>query len=164
MTVEIMEQAETEERRMSKAAVRELQVEFEALLKDPTREAAREPCFRTGAIIRGEPSISLAGGSGRYTAVIRCNPGEPGNLYLKAYEITGEVPLSQSRLKQSSAELIGWSDDPDELFRASFDFPIYEGDWDQYYGARFEVWFSPEQGGSDRKLMESNWKIDGWSR
>ena len=41
MTVEIMEQAETEERRMSKATVRELQVEFEALLKDPTLESAR---------------------------------------------------------------------------------------------------------------------------
>ncbi len=163
VTVEIMEQAETEERRMSKAAVRELQVEFEALLKDPTLESARA-LLPTGAIIRGEPSISLAGGYGRYTAVIRCNPGEPGNLYLKTYEITGEVPLSQSTLKQSSAELIGWSDEPDELFRASFDFTIYEGNWDQYYGARFEVWFTPEQGGSDRKLMESNWKIDGWSR
>ena len=163
VTVEIMEQAETEERRMSKAAVRELQVEFEALLKDPTLESARA-LLPTGAIIRGEPSISLAGGYGRYTAVIRCNPGEPGNLYLKTYEITGEVPLSQSSLKQSSAELIGWSDEPDELFRASFDFTIYEGNWDQYYGARFEVWFTPEQGGSDRKLMESNWKIDGWSR
>jgi len=163
VTVEIMEQAETEERRMSKAAVRELQVEFEALLKDPTLESARA-LLPTGAIIRGEPSISLAGGSGRYTAVIRGNPGAPGNLYLKAYEITGKVPLSKSRLKQSSAEFIGWSDDPDELFRASFDFSIYEGDWNQYYGARFEVWFSPEHGGSDRKLMESNWKIDGWSR
>jgi len=87
-----------------------------------------------------------------------------GSLYLRAYEITEGVPLSESRLKQCSSEYIGWSDDPDELFRASFDFAIYEGDWGQYYGARFEVWFSPGQGGSDRKLMESGWKIDGWER
>jgi hypothetical protein len=163
VTVEIMEQAETEERRMSKATVGELQAEFETLLNHPTQESARA-LLPSGAIIRGEPSISLAGGYERYTAVIRCNPGEPGNLYLKAYEITGEVPLSESRLKKSSSEFIGWSDQPDELFRSSFDFTIYEGDWDQYYGARIEVWFNPEQGGSDRKLMESNWKIAGWSR
>jgi hypothetical protein len=31
-------------------------------------------------------------------------------------------------------------------------------------GARFEVWFTPEAGGGDRKLMESNWKIEGWMR
>jgi hypothetical protein len=100
VTVEIMEQAETEERRMSKATVGELQAEFETLLNHPTQESARA-LLPSGAIIRGEPSISLAGGYERYTAVIRCNPGEPGNLYLKAYEITGEVPLSESRLKKA---------------------------------------------------------------
>jgi hypothetical protein len=29
---------------------------------------------------------------------------------------------------------------------------------------RFEIWFTPNAGGPDRKLMEKVFKIEGWQR
>ena len=40
----------------------------------------------------------------------------------------------------------------------------YEGDWGKPYAARLEVWFTPDSGGPDRKLMEKTFKIEGWQR
>jgi hypothetical protein len=41
---------------------------------------------------------------------------------------------------------------------------IYEGDWGKPYAARFEVWFTPDAGGPERKLAERIFKIEGWQR
>lgn len=87
-----------------------------------------------------------------------------GWIYLKAFEITRNEPLFADRLKTETTEWLGWSDDPEEQFLSETHFTIYEGDWGQYYGARFEVWFKPENGGGERKLLERNFKIDGWMR
>jgi hypothetical protein len=81
-----------------------------------------------------------------------------------AFEVTQEIPLSVDRLKERSNEWGGWSDDPGELFLSNTHFTIYEGDWGKPYAARFEVWFAPDAGGSDRKLMEKVFKIEGWQR
>ena len=43
-------------------------------------------------------------------------------------------------------------------------FTIYEGDWGKPYAARFEVWFVPASGGQEKKLVEKNFKIEGWMR
>jgi len=85
-------------------------------------------------------------------------------LYLKAFEVTKGTPLSVDRLKERANEWIGWSDDPEELFFSNTHFTIYEGDWGKPYAARVEVWFTPDLGGSDRKLMEKVFKIEGWQR
>ncbi len=166
IAVEIFEQGESEERRMTKATIEELEKEFSLLLQNPTWEHART-LLPEGTIRSGKPGFEIfqgRGGGGIYISEIWCNPGEAGQLYLKAFEITQETPLSESRLKGRSSEFVGWSENPEELFRSSFQFTIYEGNWEQYYGARFEVWFTPLSGGPDRKLMESNWKIEGWMR
>lgn len=166
VAVEIFEQGEVAERRMTKTTIVELEKEFAQLLSNPTWKQARK-LLPNGTIEKGETSFELfkgKSGGGIYLAEIWSNPGEAGQLYLKAFEITQETPLSAHRLKGRSSEFVGWSEDPGELFRSSFQFTIYEGNWEQYYGARFEVWFSPASGGEDRKMMESNWKIEGWMR
>jgi hypothetical protein len=43
-------------------------------------------------------------------------------------------------------------------------FTIYEGDWGKPYSARFEIWFIPDNGGKERKLVEKNYKVEGWQR
>jgi hypothetical protein len=44
-------------------------------------------------------------------------------------------------------------------------FTIYEGDWDKYYVARFELWYKPLDTTKDEmKLLEKNYLIDGWTR
>ena len=111
----------------------------------------------------GQPDIILYNDfqGGLYLADIWCNPGEPGLLYLKAFEITRETRLSERRMPKVKAD---YSSDPSEMFLREIDFTIYEGNWGQYYGARFEVWFKPDSGQPDRKLLEKNFKIEGWER
>ena len=73
-------------------------------------------------------------------------------------------PRQPAAIIGGSMECVGWSDDPGEEFPSHFEFTIFEREWEQYDGARLQVWFGPENGGPDRKLMESNWKIEGWTR
>ncbi len=163
--VELFEQSDAEERRLTLVAVAELEREFSALLAVPDWNHARE-LLPEGAITQGRPSIELVNSfqGGLYNATIRCNPGKAGRIFLRAFEITRNHPLSTDRLKTASNEWVGWSGDPGELFLSETHFTIYEGDWGQDYGARFEVWFQPDDGTAETKLLERNFKIEGWMR
>jgi hypothetical protein len=101
---------------------------------------------------------------GIYGVVYSLNPGEPGSVYLKAFEITKGTPLSVERLEAKSKTRMTWSTDPSERFGAKAGFTIYEGDWGKPYAARVEVWFAPDSGEADRKLAERIYRIEGWQR
>lgn len=96
---------------------------------------------------------------------------DKGKVYLKAFEITQNDPLSVERLKESST--ISVYNPTDSLVMFQMDkgnskygrpFTIYEGDWGKPYAARFELWFIPDNGGQERKLLKKNYKIEGWQR
>ena len=165
LAIEIFEQSAGKERRLTKATLAELEKELAPLAANPTWDTARS-LLPEGSVARGAPSLALRDGmqGGIYEATVRANPGEPGRIYLKAFEVTRGTPLSASRLKKDSAERIGWSDDPDEQFVSNTHIMIGEGDWEKYYAARFEVWFVPDSGTPERKLLERNFKIEGWQR
>jgi hypothetical protein len=165
LLVEQFEQSRARERRITKAALAELEREFAALTANPTWDAAVK-LLPDGTRVRGKPSIALDASfqGGLYNARIRCNPGEPGKIHLRAFEITRNHPLSVDRLRTATNEWVGWSADHEEQFLSETHFTIYEGDWEQFYGARFEVWFDPDRGGPARKLLEENFKIEGWMR
>ena len=134
------------------------------VLTEPLDSKSSASLSENGNIRKGgQPDIILCNGfqGGLYHADIWCNPGEPGLLYLKAFEITRETRLSERRMPKVKA---GYSSDPGEMFLREIDFTIYEGNWGQYYGARFEVWFKPDSGQPNRKLFEKNFKIEGWMR
>jgi hypothetical protein len=153
LLIEQFEQSDASERRITKTVFAELEREFAVLAARPTWETARS-LLPPEAVVRGESSISLHKDQGGiYNAAVRCNPGEPGRVFLKAFEITRNHPLSVEKLRAATNEWVGWSEDPDELFLSESHFTIYEGDWEQYYGARFEVWFEPDKGGEARKLI-----------
>lgn len=99
--------------------------------------------------------------TGMYKYEVWLGKIEPGEVYLKAYEITQNYRLSKNRLKgQSSIKVENTSD---EYIRFQNNgFTIYEGDWDYPYAARFEVWFILKNG-EERKLLEKNYKIEGFS-
>ena len=152
--VEVFEQTTTRERRITNAALTFLKAEF-AELKLPADAAKRGPeefTLRNGL----QPGI--------YNLTLRLNPGEPGVVYLKAFEVTKETRLSERRLYDRSNERIGWSQDPEEKFLYENEFTIYEGDWGKPYAARMEVWFKPDSGKPERKLAERICKIEGWQR
>lgn len=165
LTIEVFEESAGKERRLTKASLAFLEKELYPLATDPCEKTMRS-ILPPGAITRGSPSLDLRNGMqpGIYESRIRVNPGEPGRIYLKAFEVTKGTPLSETRLTERSNEWVGWSSDPDELFLSNTDFTIYEGDWGKPYAARFEVWFQPDAGAPERKLLEKVYKIEGWQR
>lgn len=89
---------------------------------------------------------------------------DSGTIYLKAYEITQNYPLSTQRLPQSSSVRINNPTDSIVKVGTTSHFTIYEGDWGKPYAARFEIWYKPSIDGQERKLFERNYKIEGWMR
>ena len=168
--VEIFEQSGNPERRVTKATVANLEKEFSEFLKNPeaavtaARTRSRELASRLAGD-DGHPFRLLIGMQpGIYGVVYSLNPGEPGSVYLKAFEVTKGTPLSVERLEAKSRTRMTWSADPSERFGAKAGFTIYEGDWGKPYAARFEVWFTPDSGKPDRKLAERIFRIEGWMR
>jgi hypothetical protein len=168
--VEIFEQSGSPERRVTKSTVANLEKEFFDFLKSPeaavtaARKRSRELASRLAGD-DGHPFRLLTGMQpGIYGVVYSLNPGEPGSVYLKAFEVTKGTPLSVERLEAKSKTRMTWSADPKERFGAKAGFTIYEGDWGKPYAARFEVWFTPDSGKPDRKLAERIFRIEGWMR
>ena len=168
--VEIFEQSGKPERRVTKATITVLEKEFSDFEADPEAAVARVRVRSRDLASRladkdGHPIRLLTGMQpGIYGVAYSLNPGEPGSVYLKAFEVTKGTPLSVDRLKGASETRMTWSTEPTERFGAKAGFTIYEGDWGKPYAARFEVWFKPDSGGTQRKLAERIFKIEGWQR
>jgi len=168
--VEIFEQSGNPERRITKATVVTLEKEFSKFLRSPEDAVAvaqarsRELASRLAGE-DAQPFRLITGMQpGIYGVVYSLNPGEPGSVYLKAFEVTKGTPLSVDSLKGKSETRMTWSTQPEERFGAKAGFTIYEGDWGKPYAARFEVWFIPDSGKPERKLAKRIYKIEGWQR
>lgn len=165
LIIEIFEQSENKERRITKAVLRHIEEELR-----PLASAPQWPTIQTmlpnGGMRHGEPGLILRQSiqPGIYESEIWANPGQPGMIYLKAFEVTRNQRLTEDQLKERSNEWIGWSDDPAQLFLSNTNFTIYEGDWGKPYAARFEVWFVPDSGHGERKLFEKIFRVEGWQR
>ena len=99
------------------------------------------------------------GGSHKYDFYYACL--EPGKVYLRCYEVTSNTPLSEDRLIEQSRVKIS----PKRQFGKivnKLSFTIYEGDWDDYYAARIEVWFKNSETNKESKLMEKVYRVEGW--
>jgi hypothetical protein len=97
--VEIFEQSDNPERRVTKATLANLDEEFSEFLKNPEAAVttARTRSRELGSRLAGDdghPFRLLTGMQpGIYGVVYSLNPGEPGSVYLKAFEITKGTPL-----------------------------------------------------------------------
>ena len=87
----------------------------------------------------------------------------PGEVFLRCYEVTSNTPLSEDRLiEQSRVEIPPQKQFGKVVNKQSF--TIYEGDWDDYYAARIEVWFKSSETNKENKLMEKVYRVEGWMR
>ena len=86
-----------------------------------------------------------------------------GEVYLRCYEATENIELSASRLREASTVEVkdhtgfGWVAQKQM-------FTIYEGDWEDYYAARIEVWHKDASTGEETKLLEKTYRVEGWMR
>ena len=90
-------------------------------------------------------------------------PLPAGEIYLRCFEVTENIPLSESRISEDSRAKIR----PTTAFSKVVDkqkFTIYEGDFYDYYAARIEVWFKDADTKKERKLMEKMYRVEGWMR
>jgi hypothetical protein len=86
-----------------------------------------------------------------------------GEIFLRCYEVTGNIPLSTDRIEERSKVPTDSTSAFSRLVNHQ-QFTIYEGDWDDYYAARIEVWFRDAATKQERKLMEKVYRVEGWMR
>ena len=86
-----------------------------------------------------------------------------GTIFLRCFEAGKNEPLSADRLGEASS--VGHTST--SYFTKIVDkknFTIYEGDWDEYYAVRVEVWHRDSTTQKETKLMEKFYRMEGWMR
>ena len=86
-----------------------------------------------------------------------------GEIYLKCYEVTENLPLSEERILEESKVSIERSTSFTQLVSKQR-FTIFEGEWGDYYAARIEVWHRDADTQQEQKLCEKVYRVEGWMR
>lgn len=112
-------------------------------------------------------------GQYRYMANVPAIP-EKGKIYLKLYEATTNLPLSEYIKYNTTIEVE--ASDTAVIYAMKSDgkhsmetkntqyFTVQEGSWGDYYAARVELWYQPKSGGEEQLLHSVIYQIEGWSR
>ncbi len=86
-----------------------------------------------------------------------------GEVFLRCYEVSENIELSATRLGEASkVEVKGHTSFGQIADRQMF--TIYEGNWEDYYAARIEVWHKDAATGKETKLLEEIYRVEGWMR
>lgn len=86
-----------------------------------------------------------------------------GYIYLKCFEATENIPLSEDRIALKTKTTV----DHHTAFGpvgGYHVFTVYEGDWGDYYAVRVEVWHHDTSTGSEHKVNEKIYRMQGWQR
>ena len=86
-----------------------------------------------------------------------------GEIFLRCFEATENIPLSVDRLEESSRVAIDSTTSFSKLVDKQA-FTIYEGEWEDYFAARVEVWFREAATKQEKKLLEKVYRVEGWMR
>ncbi|MFC1855596.1 hypothetical protein ACFL2A_03525 [Thermodesulfobacteriota bacterium] len=168
-TLEVYEESISKARPFTSLAISSVVDELETLLNSmDARESGFDPSLMPLESMKsGDPEVRIVKDGGRrglYHLYGYINPGESGSVYLKAFDATKNTPLPTNSSEESSIEYIGWSNNEGEQFFYNTSAVIYEGDSGVHYPARFELWFVPDSGKPERKLIEKTSKIKGRKR
>ena len=86
-----------------------------------------------------------------------------GDIYIRCYEATKNIPLSEESILRESRLTINATTSFTQLVNKKR-FTIYEGDWKDYYAARIEVWHKDASTQKETKLLEKVYRVDGYMR
>lgn len=86
-----------------------------------------------------------------------------GYIYLKCFEATENIPLSEDRIALKTKTTVDhhMAFGPVGGYHV---FTVYEGDWGDYYVVRVEVWHHDTSTGSEHKVNEKIYRMQGWQR
>ena len=100
---------------------------------------------------------------GHYMYDLYYGPLPAGDIYIRCFEATENIPLSEESILEESLVSRGTTTSFTQLVSRK-KFRIYEGDWDDYYAARIEVWHKDASTQKETKLLEKVYRVDGWMR
>ena len=112
--------------------------------------------------VNSEKIIIVGNGYSGYDFFIWHKPVEKGEIYIKAFELTQNIQLSEEKLRTRTVNKIIELGENYEFYRGST--VIDEGTFENFYPARFELWFKSKSSGNEIKIAEKNYVIDGWDR
>ncbi len=86
-----------------------------------------------------------------------------GYIYLKCFEATENIPLSEERIALKTKTTVDnhTAFGPVDGYHV---FTLYEGDWGDFYAVRAEVWHHDITTNQETKLCEKVYKMQGWQR
>lgn len=86
-----------------------------------------------------------------------------GEVFLRCYEATKNIPLSEDKIAEASLVQIDSTFSFSQIVNQKL-FTIFEGDYEDYYAARIEVWHRNAKTGEENKLLEKVYRVEGWMR
>ena len=112
--------------------------------------------------VNDDKLIVIGSGYGGYNFYMWHKPIEKGDIYIKAFELTQKVRLSEWKLSNRTKNTITKLSNEYQLYQGST--VIDEGTFENFYPTRFELWFKSEKSDIEKKLTEKSYLIDGWDR
>ncbi len=109
-----------------------------------------------------EKILVIGNGYSGYDFYMWHKPSEKGELFIKAFELTKNIQLSEWKLSNRTKNKILELSNEYKLYEGNT--VIDEGTFENFYPTRFELWFKSESSGIEKKLTEKNYVIDGWDR
>lgn len=98
-------------------------------------------------------------GAGVYDMLIIIPPHyEAGTFELRAHEITTGKRIG-FRQRWRAEQKLG---NVCRLLRSDGSLIVHSGDWGEYYGSVWEIWFTPASGGPARKVSRQDFIMMGW--
>lgn len=85
---------------------------------------------------------------------------EAGSFELRAHEVTTGRGISFSQRWRREVRL----GDVCRLICSDDLFTVFSGDWGEYYGSEWEIWFTPAAGGEARCVSRQPFLMMGWQR
>lgn len=86
-----------------------------------------------------------------------------GYVFLKCYEVTEDLRLSEQRITERTKVPFAGHDSFGQIVSRR-EFTIYEGSWDEPYAVRVEAWHHDKVLHQNRLLTSKIYKLEGWMR
>ena len=107
--------------------------------------------------------LQIYGSLGTYEYDLYYPQLSAGTIFLRCFEVGKNEQLSAESMEDRTSvgqSVVTQFSKVVEKQR----FTIYEGDWEEYYAVRVEVWHRDSTTHQETKLLEKRYRMDGWMR
>lgn len=127
----------------------------------------RDTCYTADLLDTNDSDtwLQLNGGNGIYSYDLYYPALSDGYVFLRCFEATSGLPLSDEDIPIVSETSVRSHDAFGQVANMrQNEFTLYEGDFDEFYAVRVEAWHRDSLSGTETKLLEKLYRLDGWMR